>query len=178
MRADFLRLTGLRTIGIGFAIWPGMTDTTATISPIANSAPTTDDRIVTLTTMVEKLTSGLNAFSGAVVSTLSGQQHTAPAPAATAVKRRGRPPKAVAPEPVKAKPATPDETHAVDLVRRAGRITQTELADLLKVERSLIQHRMSGPLERGEVFARYVKRPGEHRNIVFYRPDWISVKGE
>ncbi len=159
-----------------------MTDTTQTIS--------TDDKISALTALVETIakgqkamTDGLNKFSTAVVETLSGQA-TAPAakvaaaPAATGAKRRGRPPKAVSAEPVKPKAATPDEVHAVELVKRAGRITQTELHTALKIDRSLVQARMYGPLERGEVVVRYVKKPGEHRQIVYYRPDWASFKGE
>lgn len=156
-----------------------MTDTTS-IQPINATVPSTDERITTLTTMVEKLASGLNAFSSAVVSTLSGQQQTMPA-AVTSVKRRGRPPKAASATveaPARTKAATPDEIHAVSIVKRAGRITQTEMANELKIERSLVRARMFGPLERGEVVARLIKKPGDHPNVLYYRPEWCSFKGE
>lgn len=169
-----------------------MTDTS---SQTINS---TDDKISALTALVETIakgqkamTDGLNKFSTAVVETLSGQTAAAPAPtvaapAAIEGKRRGRPvgsrnkPKADAVPAVPAKPRelTADEKYAVDLVKRAGRMTQTELADTLKVERSLVQLRMKEPLKRGLVVAQVVEPPTGHRHILYRRADWVSFKGE
>lgn len=180
-----------------------MTDTT-TIQPInAGSDVTSEDKIGALTQLVETLakgqkalTEGLNKFSISVIETLSGMPANAPAPAPAATapdassapaKRRGRPvgsrnkPKAdaapVAPE--KPRELTADEKYAVDLVKRAGRITQTDLADALKIERSLVQSRMREPMRRRMVIAEIIEPiNGGHAYRLYRRADWVSIKGE
>lgn len=169
-----------------------MTDTTIqpiNISPDASNEATIRGEISALAALVETIaqgqkaiTDGLNRFSTAVVETLSGQHAvTSAAPAATAVRRRGRPPKAASEAPaVPAKPRdlTADEKYVVDLVKRAGRMTQTELADTLKIERSLVQARMREPLKRGLIVAQIIEPPTGHRHVLYRRADWVSFKGE
>jgi hypothetical protein len=65
---------------------------------------------------------------------------------------------------------------AINLVESKGYATQSELASLLGVERANVQHHMGPALEHGKVTCVYYKRPGEHRHIVYYRPDWVRIR--
>jgi len=152
-----------------------MTDTT--IQPTDIQTDPTEERFSRLESMLEKLTVGLNAFSTSVVTVLSGQQATAPAAQA---RRRGRPPKTSEATPAKAEPRPlhPKSVEMADAVRRTGRITQTELANQLGVERSAVQAYSYPLLERGMIVARLTKPANGHRQVVYYRPEWVSFRGE
>jgi hypothetical protein len=156
-----------------------MTDATNTIN---ENSVSEGDQVKALTGIVERLEQNLIAFSGTVIQALTG--HPQGATTTTPARRRGRPPKAIsAPPVVEVKPRAPHqmELAIADVLKRSGRMTQTELAHSLKKERSLVVHHIEkegGLLERGEVIMRYVKKAGEHRHIVYYHPTWVSFRGE
>lgn len=155
-----------------------MTDTT--IQPANIQTDPTEERFSRLESMLEKLTVGLNAFSSSVVTVLSGQQTAAPA-TQTQARRRGRPPKAASeatPTKAEPRPLHPKSVEMADLVKRTGRITQTELANQLGVERSAVQAYSYPLLERGMIVARLTKPVNGHRQVVYYRPEWVSFRGE
>lgn len=138
----------------------------------------------------DKLSDQLAKFSGAVVQTLSGQPQ---APAAAPARRRGRPPKAEASSPAAAVTATttaarkaqavnansdhPMARQAFALIEKAGRITQTELANQLKIERSAVEYHTNPLVADGKIVKRTVM-PNGTKTILFYRRDWASFKGE
>ena len=142
-----------------------------------------DERIDKLTAQIEKLTAGLQAFASGVVSTLSGVPQTAPA-----ARRRGRPPgspnkpKQVATSQtaptVAERPPHPLMIQAVELVTRAGRMTQTDLSKALKIERSHVAHHMRTAVGKGLVHARKVYPKGQKDEVVFYNPKWAHFKDQ
>lgn len=160
-----------------------MTDTTINQPSIASL----EEVVKNQTSNVERIENAIMAFSNTVIQALTGAASTtAPkaasvAPAAGA-KRRGRPPGSV--NRVKAAPAKPElapmtnvALEAVELVKKAKRMTQSDLAEHFKMERSLIEHHMLTAIEHGAVVCLKVKRPGQHKQILYYRPDWVSIKG-
>jgi hypothetical protein len=166
-----------------------MTETTALQTSGAADGP--EDKIKALTSIVERLENGMMAFSSTVISALTGQPQgkasssTVSAPTIGA-KRRGRPPgsvnRAKAPEAVEVKPPHPLELSIVDMLKRTGRMTQTELAHSLKKERATIEHHAvkkdNSLLERGEVVVRYIKPKGKHKQVLYYHPTWANFRGE
>lgn len=151
-----------------------MADTTA------NDTIDIGTKLSMLEQAIAKTNENLVRFSGAVTSLLSGQPISGlQAPA----KRRGRPPKASTdriPETVatpKPKELHPMAQQALTIVERAGRITQTELAAEMKVERSQVEYHCLSLVEAGRIVSRTVKPRGV-KTILYYRHDWASFKGE
>ncbi len=152
-----------------------MTDTT-----INNPSNTDRDaRLDLITEQLERLTAGLQAFSGQVVSVLSGQPQEAPA------RRRGRPVgsknRAKPAEEIAAKPDHPIMLRCVDLVNKAGRMTQVELAQMLSKETgktvvsSHVAHHMAKAVEKG--LATELKTyPRGVKTTVYYSPKYAHFK--
>lgn len=146
-----------------------MTDTTADNTNVSSD-------IKTLKEEISGLKSAMSAFSDGMVAFLTGSQTATPA------KRRGRPPKAETlarqAAPAKEEPLHPTAVAIADIVKREKRVTQTEVANQLKIERSLVQNHVNTLLEKGLIKVMQVKKPGSHRENVFYRPDRVSAIGE
>lgn len=158
-----------------------MAENTATMNQAQTES--SEEKIDRLTSMIDKLAIGMTQFSGAVIQALSGQPATATATAEATgapAKRRGRPPKAAgeAPTATADRPLHPKSVEMADIVKRTGRVTQTDVANQLGVERSAVQNYSLPLLERGLVVARLVKSAGHHRSVVYYRPEWVSFRGE
>ncbi len=157
---------------------PSMTDTTNTINQPAVSS---EDQISKLTEIVQRLEGGMVSFSNSVIQALTGQaQGQTTAAPVTGAKRRGRPVGSINRVKAKAEAVArvphPTEVQILKLVTDAGCLTQSELADALKVERALIQNHTDPLLESGKVKCMYWKLPGEHRRLVYYRPDWVKER--
>lgn len=154
---------------------------TNSANPTIDQTPESSDKIDRLAAQIEKLTSHLQAFAGGVVSALSGQPQTAVTPTG---KRRGRPPGSGAKQRAASqgapttleKPPHPLMLQAVDLVQRNGRMTQTHLAEIMKIERSHLAHHMRDALSKGLVVKRSVAPKGMKEEVVFYKPEWARFK--
>jgi hypothetical protein len=160
---------------------PAMTDSSNSINQPSVSA---EEQIKSIASIVERLETGMIKFSDSVLQVLTGQPQTAAPKAAsvapaTGAKRRGRPLGSVnrvkADAPV-ARVPHPTEIQIAALIDKAGCMTQSELADALKVERALIQNHTDPLLESGKIKCMYWKLPGEHRRLVYYRPDWVKER--
>ncbi len=156
-----------------------MTDTD-TLNPSNINPADRDARLDLITEQLERLTAGLQAFSGQVVSVLSGVPQAAP------TRRRGRPlgskNRVKAPEEIAAKPDHPIMLRCVDLVNKAGRMTQVELAQTLSKEgrksvpNSLVSHHMRKAVQKGIV--KEVKYyPKGVATVVFERPGYDATRG-
>ena len=141
----------------------------------------TSSEISKLAEVVARLESGLSTFSSAALQILTGQQTEQKAAPA---KRRGRPPKARAAEaPAKEeKPLHPLEIQISDIVFRAGRITQADLATKLSADPakpmppSQVEHHVAKLMKRGQIRCEKVVPPEGHPHLVYYRSDWFSTR--
>ena len=154
-----------------------MTESTADNTIVSTEIKTLKDEISGLKSAMTAMSDGMSAFSDGMVKFLTGQQTTTPA------KRRGRRTNAeIAAERAasapKDEPLHPTAAAIADIVKREKRVTQTEVANQLKVERSLVQNHVNTLLEKGLIKVMQVKKPGSHRENVFYRPDRVSAIGE
>lgn len=142
---------------------------------MAETIETTDisAKLTTLGDQLSKQSDQLAKFAAAVVSALSGQPSSS-APA----KRRGRPPKAVSVEPevARVKEMHPLARQALGIIERRGRVTQTDLANEMKIERSAVEyHCLNGLIAEGKAVARVVK-PGGVKTIIYYSNNWASFR--
>lgn len=161
-----------------------MTDTTADTS-IASEISALKATMQTMHENMVKLSSAMVAF-------LSGSPITTAAPAQTTGRRRGRPPKSAqaqaAATPAAVAAPKPRDIHALErrsleLIEQRGRISQTELAEILSketgktVERAAVEYHTKEPLKEGRIVKRTVM-PGGVKTILYYRRDWASFRGE
>lgn len=153
------------------------------VESTANQAPSQSDRIDALAEQIRRLTDGMQAFVGAAISTLSGVPQSTPI---VSNRRRGRPPgsknkttlaAAQAVETPAEKPWHPIALRAVSLLDAQGRMTQTELAKALKIERSHLAHHMQRAIKEGKAIKR-ITYPNNVETCVFYSPKWAHFKGE
>lgn len=160
-----------------------MTDTTINESTVASLGEVVKNQ----TSNVERIENAIMAFSNTVIQALTGASTTtvpkaASVAPATGAKRRGRPvgsknrSKAALQAAGVARVPHPTEVQIMNLVDQAGCMTQSELADALKIERALIQNHTDPLLESGKIKCMYWKRPGEHRHLAYYRPDWVKER--
>lgn len=142
----------------------------------ANNA--TND-LATISEKLDSLQATFAKFANAAVEMLSGNQ-ASQAPA----RRRGRPPKTAAAattdrvvEASKPKEMHPLARQALSLIEKTGRVSQSDLATEMKIERSAVEYHTKQLVADGKIVKRTVYPQGT-KTILYYRHDWASFKGE